>query len=181
MTLSNDILLISNCGNIEGHKPYFQNKLEYVDIAIQYGYHCKVDVWFKDDKFWLGHDTPRYEVNEAYLELESIWCQAKSFETLDRLLENSNIHTFWMEGDSYILTTRGYLIANEFSYTSEKTILVSYDDIPNEIPKVKGILSNRVNDIRKKITGQDQRSFNFNDVRNIDNILPDSFLKQFEK
>ena len=40
------MILISHRGNINGKKPNYENKPEYIWEALRKGYHCEVDVWF---------------------------------------------------------------------------------------------------------------------------------------
>ena len=54
--------LISHRGNITG-KTKHENDPEYIVTALDQGYDVEVDVSFKDNNFWLGHDKKKYRIN----------------------------------------------------------------------------------------------------------------------
>jgi len=62
------MILISHRGNINGKKPNYENKPEYIWEALRKGYHCEIDVWFIDGKFKLGHDDPTYDFPHELIE-----------------------------------------------------------------------------------------------------------------
>ena len=64
----NKKVLISHRGNLNGKQPHRENHPSYIDEALNLGYDCEIDFWYHEDKFWLGHDTPQYEI-----ELQSLF------------------------------------------------------------------------------------------------------------
>ena len=41
----------------------YENSPDYIQKAIDKGFHVEVDVWsFEDDGYWLGHYEPQYHV-----------------------------------------------------------------------------------------------------------------------
>lgn len=168
--------LIAHRGNIQGAKRWFENKPEYVDIALQLGYDVEVDVFYEKGDFWLGHDAPRYRVNEAYLTLPGIWCHAKSMEALERMLNNPEIHCFWHEEDQFTLTSRNLIWTADESSANENSVLVSLDETTDKFTKLYGICSDNVKFIKEAITGIKQREFNMNDARDLNDIIPDDFF-----
>ena len=76
------MILISHRGNIDGKKPERENSPEYILEAIEFGYHVEVDVWYKDNQLYLGHDGPQYETDVAFLKNEKLWCHCKNSEAL---------------------------------------------------------------------------------------------------
>lgn len=180
MTQSDSFKLIAYRGNFEGHKPYFINKPEYVDIALQYGYDAMVDVWIRDGEFWLGHDTPRYEVSESFLELNGMWCRAMNIETFDKLLQNQNIHSFIvMKDDPQTLTSRNVIWSTNPIEMITNTVFFDpdlsdpYEDIP-----FYGVCSNFVKELKEKLTGKKQKELDMNDARTVINIVPN--LENFD-
>ena len=101
--------MISHRGNTRGRIPSKENSPEYVCAALAKGYHVEVDVWYERGSFYLGHDEATYLIDESYLEDKRIFCHAKSVEALHKMLENSNIHCFWHEGDVCTLTSQGWV------------------------------------------------------------------------
>ena len=60
------MILISHRGNINGPNPSMENKPEYVLDAKLKGYDVEIDVWWKEDGFYLGHDEPQYKVSREF-------------------------------------------------------------------------------------------------------------------
>ena len=54
------MILISHRGNITGRFEHYENEPTYLDKAIKEGYDVEIEVWFKDNILWLGHDKPEY-------------------------------------------------------------------------------------------------------------------------
>lgn len=97
------MIFISHRGNVFG-KNDLENKPSFIDKAIKLGYNVEVDVWKVDDKIFLGHDKPGYEVEKQYLLNENFWCHAKNLESLKWMLDN-DIRCFWHQKDDFTLTS----------------------------------------------------------------------------
>ena len=69
------MLLIAHRGNVSGPRTEFENNPIYIDKAIELGYDVEIDVWFVNNKLFLGHDEPQYKIDdEATLTSERyIW------------------------------------------------------------------------------------------------------------
>jgi hypothetical protein len=109
------MILISHRGNISGPKPEQENHPEYIVEALKQGYDVEIDVWFKDDKFMLGHDEPQYEfpfelIDQHYPKL---WIHCKNIDALSKLNEldpnGSKVNYFWHENDLGVLTSKSYI------------------------------------------------------------------------
>jgi hypothetical protein len=107
--------LISHRGNISGPNPEQENQPEYIAEALKQGYDVEIDVWFKDDKFMLGHDEPQYEfpfelIDQHYPKL---WIHCKNMNALSKLNEldpnGSKVNYFWHENDLGVLTSKSYI------------------------------------------------------------------------
>lgn len=107
--------LISHRGNISGPNPEQENRPEYIFEALKQGYDVEIDVWFKDNKFMLGHDEPQYEfpfelIDQHYPKL---WIHCKNMDALSKLNEldpnGSKVNYFWHENDLGVLTSKSYI------------------------------------------------------------------------
>jgi hypothetical protein len=107
--------LISHRGNLSGPNPEQENQPEYIAEALKQGYDVEIDVWFKDDKFMLGHDEPQYEfpfelIDQHYPKL---WIHCKNIDALSKLNEldpnGSKVNYFWHENDLGVLTSKSYI------------------------------------------------------------------------
>lgn len=103
------MLLIAHRGNISGPNPEKENHPDYLFDAMRRGYHVEVDVWYLDKKWYLGHDSPQYNIDfDTMLELlcdQTIW-HAKNSEALEQLVHDEiALHYFWHNIDDYTLTS----------------------------------------------------------------------------
>ena len=102
------MILISHRGNMNGKNEKFENHPDYILDAKDKGFEVEIDVWFKENNFYLGHDRPQYKIDQSFLEDEKFWCHAKSSETLYEL-SKINCHYFWHDTDDYTITNKGYI------------------------------------------------------------------------
>ena len=101
------IQTIAHRGNTKG-KTEHENRPGYLMNASQ-NHFVEVDVWYIEDKIFLGHDEPTYEVSIDFVKNEKFFCHAKNIEALHRMLEEPDIHCFWHENDLVTLTSKGYV------------------------------------------------------------------------
>ena len=62
------MLFISHRGNINGPNHKEENKIDYILNALNEMYEVEVDLWFKNNKFYLGHDEPQFEISIDFFE-----------------------------------------------------------------------------------------------------------------
>tara|TARA_R100001015_G_C4424187_1_gene23692 strand:- start:22 stop:495 length:474 start_codon:yes stop_codon:yes gene_type:complete len=104
------MILISHRGNTNGPNKRKENTKEYIDNALNKGYHVELDIWFKDGKFFLGHDVPEVETRFEWLlaRKEKIWIHCKNAEALFKLTSDRNQMTlFYHEKEDYSLIYNG--------------------------------------------------------------------------
>ena len=135
------MLIISHRANINGPSPETENKPEQILICLKEGLDVEIDVWFINNKLYLGHDEPTYEIEENFLENEHLWCHAKNFDALNFMVKNEKIHFFWHQTDEYTITSKGYIWTFPTFYLDEKSICVLPEKDPNfrMPPKLHGI------------------------------------------
>lgn len=123
---------IAHRGNIFGPNVELENSPEYITKAITLGYDVEVDLWVKDNAFYLGHDFPQYEVSSSFIDKISLktWFHCKNKEALEKVAcISSSLHYFWHQTDDYTITSKGYfwvypgkeLIDNSIVVFPEKT------------------------------------------------------------
>jgi len=100
------MILISHRGNTEGPST-LENDPTYVVNTLK-KYNTEIDVWYTEDGFYLGHDTPTYAVPVSFLKKKGLWCHAKNLEALIELNKNQIEHFFWHDTDDRVLTSSGY-------------------------------------------------------------------------
>lgn len=127
--------IISHRGNLIGRIPEKENHPNYVDAAISSGFDVEIDVWFSDNKFYLGHDKPEYEIELSwFLSRENkLWIHAKNLEVIPHLY-NTNLNWFWHESDKLTITSKGFLWCYPNVYLKDGvTVTLEHQEVPNNI------------------------------------------------
>lgn len=120
--------MISHRGNINGPNPEKENHPDYINKAIEEGYDVETDVWFINNKWYLGHDNPEYEIKHNFLFDSRFWLHAKNGEAFDKLLndKNYNFNVFWHTNEDWVLTSKKYI----WTYPNKKLYLNSVCVLP---------------------------------------------------
>jgi len=131
-------LLISHRGNTSGVKKDLENNPKYIEQAIEKGYEVEVDIWLKDNKFFLGHDLPEYEINKTWIlnKREKLWFHCKNLEILNHFTESKkNFKFFWHQKDDFTLTSNGYIWTYPGKKITKNSIIVSLgrENIDNDV------------------------------------------------
>jgi hypothetical protein len=129
------MIFIAHRGNIDGSKQKRENSPEYLLEAMNAGYHVETDVRYKDNRLYLGHETyGLYPITLDFLQDSRIWAHAKTPETLDFLVRNSQVHCFWHQGlDLMTLTSKGFIWSLKNLAIEDKAIWVNIEGvIPSE-------------------------------------------------
>jgi len=104
--------LIAHRGNIIGKQPSRENNPDYVVEAIMEGYDCEIDLWYDHGRLLLGHDDPKYNINQRFLEVyrDFLWihCKNKDAFTYMHCLHH-DMNYFYHESDAYTMTSKGYI------------------------------------------------------------------------
>ncbi len=66
------MIYISHRGNLTGKSLKDENNPDYIMKAIESGFDVEIDVWFKNNIFYLGHDKPSFEVDTKFLKNQII-------------------------------------------------------------------------------------------------------------
>ena len=126
------MLFISHRGNTEGRKIEFENSPDYIDHALELGYEVEIDIWFIDGAFFLGHDSPSFQINWEWIEsrVSNLWLHCKNIgaiEKLSRLFKvNKELNFFWHENDALTITSLNYL----WVYPGKQLVLESIAVLP---------------------------------------------------
>jgi hypothetical protein len=119
--------LIAHRGNICGPNPLNENNPQYIDDAIKLCYDVEVDVWFKNDKIYLGHDQPQYcvSMNWLYSKKNKLWIHCKNLKSLEFFINNTeDFNYFWHQEDYYTLTSKNYIWTYPGNSLVKKSIIV---------------------------------------------------------
>ena len=125
--------IIAHRANLNGPNTSTENSVPAINVALYHGLDVEIDVWYKNDKWYLGHDKPKYIIDESFLENKRLWCHAKNLNALHLMLKNKKIHCFWHQNDDFTLTSKNYIWTYPQKDTTNNSIIVLNGKI--KIPK----------------------------------------------
>lgn len=129
--------LISHRGNIFGPIPEKENHPNYIDCAINDGYHVEIDIRVINGEIWLGHDDPQYKISNEWLNDRrcNLWIHCKNIDSLYEFCTSKDDYNyFWHQNDDFTLTNKNYIWTYPGkSYTSKSIIVMPelFTDIYN--------------------------------------------------
>ena len=126
--------IISHRGNLNGRNLSTENSLPAINIALYHRFDVEIDVWYKNNNWYLGHDKPQYIVDERFLENKKLWCHAKNLDALNLMIKNKKIHSFWHQNDDFTLTSKNYIWTYPNKDASANSIIV-LKNLKDKIPK----------------------------------------------
>lgn len=125
---------IAHRGLLTGPDRSKENTVKQIDLALTKGYDCEVDVWFQNDKWYLGHDGPEHKIGIDYLVENRLrfWIHAKNSAALFELSKLNYMHYFWHDTDDYTITSLGMIWVYPGKELSKYSICVLPErNIPN--------------------------------------------------
>lgn len=123
------MILISHRGNTNGINKELENTTDYIDSAIKKGFDVEIDIWHKNNQFYLGHDGPEKKIEMKWLleREKSLWIHTKNFLSLKKLL-NTKLKLFFHEKESHVLIYNTKLIwSHELSEADNVSIIPLLD------------------------------------------------------
>lgn len=146
------MILISHRGNISGRLESYENEPNYIDLAISKGYDVEVDVWYKDNLLWLGHDEPQYGVDFRWFRdrITKLWVHCKNTESIV-FFKNCGypINYFWHENDTLTLTSKGYVWVYPGKQPIKDSIAVMPEINNDNITPCLGVCSDEIQNYKK--------------------------------
>ncbi|MEK6883441.1 MAG: hypothetical protein AABY22_27690, partial [Nanoarchaeota archaeon] len=123
--------IISHRGNLQNAIPEQENHPNYIDKAIEAGFHVEVDIRNSKDGFSLGHDKTDYLVTAKWIlrRKRQILFHAKDIESGIRLRKlNSEIKYFMHLGDPFVLISNGLVWVHDLSLLSNDRCIIPLID-----------------------------------------------------
>jgi len=133
--------IISHRGNLYGRDLENENKPTQIITTLRLGFNVEIDVWFINDKYYLGHDNPQYEVSIDFLKQSNLWLHCKNPLALEKLLQ-LNVNCFWHDKDEYTITSKRYiwtLVGKELLHNSIAVLLELNEIKLDDLQKCSGI------------------------------------------
>jgi hypothetical protein len=118
--------LISHRGNIVGLNPDRENSPSYIDTAISAGYDVEVDIRYINHKYYLGHDTPDYEVTDKWIEKrkDKLWIHCKNLDSACQLSKIDGINFFCHSEDQFVLTSNNYIWVHDLNMNIDSRCII---------------------------------------------------------
>jgi hypothetical protein len=105
------MLIISHRGNLKGPQPQHENRIDYLENALNEGFNVEFDIWMKGKDLYLGHDYPTYYLkvkDYRILFLKKVWVHAKNLQALNFLIKRK-INCFYHKDDKSTLTSNKFM------------------------------------------------------------------------
>jgi hypothetical protein len=121
------LIIISHRGNTNGINCDLENHPDQIDLLTSQSINVEIDVWVKSDQIFLGHDEPKYKVNESWLsdKIEYLWIHCKSFEAVNFFYKSKlNFNYFFHQNDELTLTSHGFIWVYPGKTYNENAIIV---------------------------------------------------------
>lgn len=138
------MILISHRGNVNGRNIESENYPDYIDAAINLGFDVEIDIWFVDERFFLGHDKPEYPIDLSWIinRKNNLWVHCKNIEAIIFLnVYDYGLHYFWHQNDTVTLTSKNFVWAYPGNQPIRGSIAVMPEIYDDNISTCLGICS----------------------------------------
>jgi hypothetical protein len=138
------MIFIAHRGNLNGPNSIDENKPDYLLEAINKGYYVETDLWVIDNKLFLGHDKPQYEINIDFLLniKDKLFCHCKNISALYFIINNySEIECFYHDKDECVLTSKNHIWNFPGSELTMSSICVMPERVNYKVTNCFGICS----------------------------------------
>jgi hypothetical protein len=121
---------ISHRGNLEGKIGSNENTTHYVNQAMEKGYDVEIDVRFKDNTLYMGHDEPDEEIIPDWLlkNADRLWIHCKDLDSMIFISKSPILHNqlnyFGHSQDPFVLTSKGFLFCLPSDNLDSNCVLV---------------------------------------------------------
>lgn len=123
--------LISHRGNIIGPNFKRENSPSYIDIAISSGYDVEIDINFLNGNFYLGHDTPDYQITDVWMiaRKTNLWFHCKNLNSATELINlqekfNIEFKFFCHSVDTFVLTSNQCVWVHDLSLKLDNRCII---------------------------------------------------------
>lgn len=137
------MIFISHRGNINSINAKDENKPAYILNALKKKFDVEVDIWLKNDMFYLGHDNPEYKVDLCFVKTKGLWFHAKNINSFRELLRLQVI-CFWHQQDDITLTSNGFIWTYPGKELTDNSICVLPELYKYSNFKCAGFCSNNI-------------------------------------
>jgi hypothetical protein len=101
--------IIAHRGLTNGPNKHLENRPQGIQSCLTKGFDCEIDLWVFEDRLYLGHDGPQYNITEQFLKQQGLWIHCKNLSALEYCQQDTELNYFWHDTDTYTLTSKGYI------------------------------------------------------------------------
>lgn len=116
--------IIAHRGLLKGPNKNLENQPHQIQTVLDLGYDCEIDLWVFDDRLYLGHDGPQFNITEQFLKQPGLWIHCKNLSALAYCQNDIKLNYFWHENDTYTLTSKGFIWAYPGKPLTEFSVMV---------------------------------------------------------
>ena len=149
------MFFISHRGNIDTVNEDEENRLDYIDNAIELGYDVEIDLREHNGKYYLGHDAPDHPVTLSWLlqRKAQLWIHTKDINALV-YCRDKPLNFFFHEKERHTLISNGLIWTHDLTEcTSLSVIPLISEKLPKneteEYAHVAGICSDYISHYRE--------------------------------
>lgn len=115
------MLIISHRGNITTISDKTENSPDQIIKVIDEGFDCEIDLRVVDNKLYLGHDVPSYEIPRDFLQKHgnNLWIHCKNIEALLFCQSDPTLNYFFHQNDLFTVTSKGFIWVHPDYFTKE--------------------------------------------------------------
>lgn len=127
--------LISHRGNLIGKEIELENSPQFIEKALSFNFDVECDLWYLDNKFFLGHDKAQYSIDFSWLNKnkDKLWVHCKNLQCVS-ILNESNLNYFWHENDKMTITSKKIPWCKENVFIKHGvTVVFKKQEVPNYI------------------------------------------------
>jgi hypothetical protein len=147
-------MIIAHRANIYGPNPHTENSIESLKECVDKHINVELDIWYKNGKYYLGHDEPKteFEPESFRFGLITVFYHCKTIETFFNLrkiyLFSKQFDLFMHDKDAATLTNNGIIWTYPGQPLYKHSIAVMPEIVsPSYLEQAKSLYS------QNKITG----------------------------
>ena len=141
------MILISHRGNVSGIDVENENRPAYIERAIALGYDVEIDIFFVNDKLYLGHDEPQYNLSIDWLIKwkTKLWIHCKDLASLSWANQNINeFNYFFHDKDKATLTSKNIIWAFPGNQPLKNSVAVLPEIFNDNLSQCIGVCSDEI-------------------------------------
>jgi hypothetical protein len=131
--------LIAHRGLYKGPDKNLENRPYQIRSALDRSFDCEIDLWVFEDRLYLGHDGPQYNITEEFIQQMGLWIHCKNLAALEYCQFKQGLNFFWHESDSYTVTSSGYIWCYPEKELAKNSVMLMPEWADPNFEKIPGV------------------------------------------